>query len=55
MLVGLICMTIVFLFSFVIRKFIGCDKRCMYINEKDLPRFKDRDKLEETEKEFFVL
>lgn len=54
-LVSLGCLAIMVICSSVLEKYIGTDKRCLYINKNDINKFKDKDKLVETKKEYFVL
>ena len=55
MIIELIGIGIITICSFVIKKFVWLDKRVIYINKKDLLRFKDADTMVETDKEYFSI
>lgn len=55
MLVSIISLVILMICISMIKNFTGCDKRVLYITEKDLDRFINMNELEETKKEIFVL
>lgn len=55
MLVSIISLAILTICISMIKNFTGCDKRVLYVTEKDLDRFVNLNELEKTDKEIFVL